>query len=88
MYEFPIYQWVVSLLMKLGMGIEVSSRLVTLVSFCSSAWIASLIIKEFCTQKTAYWFLLLYLVNPFGVIFNSGSLYIFEKNKRGMEYQK
>lgn len=69
-YEFPIYQWVVSLLMKLGMGIEVSSRLVTLVSFCSSAWIASLIIKEFCTQKTAYWFLLLYLVNPFGVIFS------------------
>ena len=69
-YEFPLYQWVTSQVMHLGLGIEVASRLVTLMAFGLSALFSVLIIKEIFDRKVAAWFLLLYLVMPFGVVFS------------------
>ncbi len=69
-YEFPIYQWVVSHVMSLGIGLEVASRLVTLISFGVGSFFAYLLVKEFFDQRIANWFLLFYWVNPFGVIFS------------------
>lgn len=69
-YEFPLYQWVVSLVMHSGLTLEQSSRLVTLVSFLLTALFSYLIIKKIFNQELARWFLLIYLVNPFGVIFS------------------
>lgn len=69
-YEFPIYQWVVSRIMFLGGGLEVVSRLVTLFCFLLSALFAYLIGLKLWGRKIANWFLILYLINPFGVIFS------------------
>lgn len=69
-YEFPLYQWVVCQVMHLGLSLEVASRLVTLVSFFVSAVFSYLIILQFFNRQIANWFLLIYSVNPFGVIFS------------------
>jgi len=69
-YEFPLYQWVVCQVMHLGLSLEVASRLVTLLSFFLSAFFSYLIILQFFNRQIANWFLLIYLVNPFGVIFS------------------
>lgn len=69
-YEFPVYQWVVSRLMLLGLGLEVSSRLITVISFGVSGVFGGLIIKDLLGERIAKWFLLLYFINPFGVVFS------------------
>jgi len=69
-YEFPVYQWVVSQVMRLGLDLDVASRWVTLLSFGLTAFFSALFIREFFDRKVAAWFLLLYLVNPFGVVFS------------------
>lgn len=69
-YEFPLYQWVVSFVMRFGLGIEAASRFVTLVSFLMTALFSFLIIKKLLGREIANWFALIYLVNPFGVIFS------------------
>jgi Dolichyl-phosphate-mannose-protein mannosyltransferase len=69
-YEFPMYQWVVTQVMRMGIPLEVAARAVTLVSFALGAVFAFLLVKEFFGGRVAKWFLLIYWVNPFGVIFS------------------
>ncbi len=69
-YEFPVYQWVVSRLMLLGGGLEMTSRLVTLASFLLSAVFAFFLARDFFGKRVANWFLFLYLISPFGVVFS------------------
>ncbi|MFM8315502.1 MAG: hypothetical protein ACKOA8_14555, partial [Deltaproteobacteria bacterium] len=69
-YEFPVYQWVVANVMHLGLNLEVASRVVTLFSFALTGVFGFLLVNEFFDSRTARWFLLLFFVNPFGVIFS------------------
>ena len=69
-YEFPLYQWVASLVMHLGLSLEVASRLVTVLSFFTTGFFSYLIIKKILSREIALWFTLVFLVNPFGVVFS------------------
>jgi len=69
-YEFPFYQWLVALAMRLGLGLEVAARLVCLAFFtagCACFWG---IARRLFDPHVAAWATLFYWITPFHVIYS------------------
>jgi len=69
-FEFPLYQWIVALVMKLGLSLEVASRLVTLDFFLAGWVVFGVILYRVWGKQVALWGGLFYFISPFNVIYS------------------
>ncbi len=92
-WEFPLYQWLVYLVMKMEIPLEVAARLVTLAAFFGGVYYFALLLHKFWGLACALWGTLIYLITPFNVLYSRvclidflalffvlGSLYYFVRS--------
>lgn len=75
--EFPLYQWLAYLLMRTGLPLEVSARLVTLCFFCGGTVVFTAIVLRLFGKQCACWAALFYWITPFNVILSRTCLIDF-----------
>lgn len=73
-FEFPLYQEITALLMRTGLGIEVSSRIVSNVFFLLGTVFLFLIVLELFSKAAALWTAFFYSISPFNIIFSRTAL--------------
>ncbi len=67
--EFPIYQAAVAIVMRVGFGLEVASRLVSITSFAAAIYYLGRLVGHFLGARTGLWAVLIYLTLPFCTLF-------------------
>lgn len=76
-HEFPLYQWLVSIPMRMGLGVEVSARLVTLVFFLVGLYFFARLARRFLDDKAIPWAVFAWLASPFCIIYSRTCLVDF-----------
>ncbi len=68
--EFPLYQFLVGLVMRTGLGLEVAARSVTLLSFLVSTFFFWKLAEKLFDRHVAMWAVLLFWISPFNVLYS------------------
>lgn len=73
-FELPVYQWITAQFMKLGLGLEMASRLVNIGFFIGCAALFSALLAEILGFSYAVWGGLLFFTAPFNIVFSRTAL--------------
>lgn len=76
-FEFPLYEWVVSKVLFLGFSVEVASRLVTLSCFFA---VIAILVRLACLlfgKRVAAWLFIMAMMSPFNLVFSRSILIDF-----------
>ena len=76
-HEFPLYQWLVSLPIRVGVPFEISARVTTIVFFFIGLYFFLRLIERLTDERTVPWAALAYLASPFCIIYSRTCLVDF-----------
>lgn len=76
-HEFPLYQWLVSLPMRLGVPFEVSARVTTICFFFIGFYFFVRLVERLTNERMVPWAALAYLASPFCIIYSRTCLVDF-----------
>jgi hypothetical protein len=76
-HEFPLYQWLVSLPMRLGLPFEISARITTIIFFFIGFFFFLRLVERLTDERTVPWAALAYLASPFCIVYSRTCLVDF-----------